>query len=79
MSYEPDAKVRYYHVKCWQPAQGERKWGRHLDFGVVASSAVNAMHVVSTYHPECRIDAVIDRGIVHHVLDTPEPSTVTGK
>lgn len=72
MTTEPAWWRRYYHVKCWQPPQDERKWGRHIDFGVVARSALEAINFVSAEYPLCRIDAVNERGIVHHVLAEPK-------
>jgi hypothetical protein len=74
-----DQKIRLYEVKCWQSAQGERKYGRHLNFGVVAAGAPDAMNHVATEHPDVRIDAVNDRGIVHYVLETPDFAATVGE
>jgi hypothetical protein len=67
MQYEPDAALRFYQVKTWQPPKNDASWGRHLVFGVVTRSAVDAIHIVRVAHPDCRIDAVNSTGVVHFV------------
>ncbi len=65
MQYEPEQKVRLYHVKTWQAPTPERKWGRHYVFGVIATSAPDAIGRVQRESPDSRIDAVNDGGVVH--------------
>ena len=63
-----ETKIRLYHVKCWEAAKEPNRWGRHLVFGVVCLSASQALAHVASEHPEVRIDAVNDGGIVHYTL-----------
>ena len=64
------AKVRYFMVNCFEPPPEEnsKAWGRHWAIGVVCSSAAEALDTVREKHPTYRIEAVNERGIVHHVL-----------
>lgn len=65
---EQKTRLRLYHVKCWEPAVSPAKWGRHNVYGVICHSAVEAVAHVAALHPNARIDAVNDGGIVHYVL-----------
>jgi hypothetical protein len=68
--YEPWQKVRCYRVTAWEaPREGVSKYGRQHNFGVVTTSAKEALTIISERHPECRIDAVNETCIVHYVSD----------
>jgi hypothetical protein len=67
-------KVRCYNVKTWTPPPPDAKsnWGSHWTYGVVALSAVDAMKVITEKHPDARIDAVNEVGIVSYISAVPK-------
>lgn len=65
------AKLRYFMVNCFEPPPEDTKaWGKHWAVGVVCRSAAEALDTVREKHPTYRIEAVNERGIVHHLAES---------
>lgn len=67
-------KFRIYEVQCVQipdaDAQAKGAWAAGRTIGVVCRNAVEAIECVRTEYPDYRIDAVNQRGMVHHIVDS---------